>query len=47
MKKVSMNLNDFIKEHKHLINVLNNGTKAERMKEASKQKKELMERLKR
>ena len=40
-----MNLKDFIKEHKHLINVLNKGTKQERMKEASKQKKELMERL--
>lgn len=45
MKKVSMTLADFIKEHEHLVKVLKNGTKYERNREADKQMKELRMKL--
>lgn len=36
-----MSVKDFIKEHKHLVDVLNKGSKTQRQKEANKQLKEL------
>ena len=36
-----MDKKDFIKEHKNLINLLENGTKTQLKKEAKKQKKEM------
>lgn len=45
MKKINMSLTDFIKEHKHLVDVLNKGSKKDRRIEANKQMKELMSRL--
>lgn len=41
-KKVSLSLSDFIKEHTHLIDVLNKGTKKDRFLEANKQMKEYL-----
>jgi hypothetical protein len=46
MKKVSMNYNDYVKEHKHLIKILKKGSKSERLTEASKQMREMMSKLK-
>jgi hypothetical protein len=41
MTKIVMPVDSFIKEHKHLINVLNTGTKEQCAREADKQKEEL------
>jgi hypothetical protein len=38
---IKMNKQDFIKEHKKLINLLENGTKKQLKKEADSQKKEM------
>jgi fructose-specific phosphotransferase system component IIB len=38
---IKMNKKDFIKEHKKLINLLENGTKKQLKKEADSQKKEM------
>ena len=42
MKQINMSYSDFIKEHKHLIKILRNGSKDQRTKESNKQLKELM-----
>ncbi len=43
---IPMNKKDFVKEHKKLIKILMKGTKAEQVKEAQKQLKELTDKLK-
>ncbi len=44
-KTVSMSKQSFVKEHKHLVEVLKSGTPAERLKEANEQAKELQKYL--
>ncbi len=46
MRRIVMTVNDFIKEHKHLLKVLRTGSKSERNKEADKQLKELKKKMK-
>lgn len=46
MKKVTMPEVTYLKEHARLIDVLKRGNKTQLMKEAKKQKKELMDYLK-
>ena len=41
--KITVSKKSLAKEHKHLVKVLKSGSKKSRSKEASKQKKELME----
>lgn len=43
-KKVEMTKKEFDKEHKHLVKVLEKGSKKEREQEARKQRKEVNER---
>ncbi len=43
MKKVSMSKGEFVKEHKHLVNVLEKGSRGSQKREAAKQKGELSE----
>lgn len=40
-KVITMNKDDFIKEHKRLIKVLEHGSKSKLISEANKQKREL------
>jgi len=42
---VEMSLKDFVKEHTSLIKILKSGTKAEQLKEARSQQKELQKYL--
>ena len=42
-KEVEMTAKQAVKEHKHLVKVLKDGTKGEQHKEAKKQSKELKE----
>jgi hypothetical protein len=43
MKLIKIPKSEMIKEHKHLLNVLQDGTKKDRLREYLKQKKELAE----
>lgn len=43
MESVEMEPKEFVSEHKHLVKVLQRGTKSQRRREAGKQAKELRE----